>query len=165
MRLIVAESLKDYHEQFKMILGTPEMPVKAIGCELLELNRDNLKLQLDISKIKPLTEEEDKAMEIRVSDRFNARLSNLSSNRRQNASPPKTAIRGPAGGEKRLEQSEDGGRSTAISTQRPPERIRPNAILSPATQTINTSSQRQEGRESAGRGGNRGASRSNSGDR
>ena len=79
-------------------------------------------------------------------------ISQLSSDvRRQNASPPKTVMNRAPSGEKRLE-SEDGGRSTAISTQRPgQERIRPNAILSPATQTTNNS-QRQEAAQSAGRG-------------
>jgi len=44
LRLVVAESLKDYHEQFKMILSNPAMRVKSIGPELLELNRENLML-------------------------------------------------------------------------------------------------------------------------
>ena len=57
LRLVVAESLKDYHEQFKMILSQPKMPVDAIGPELLELNRGSLALQLDMSKIVPPTEE------------------------------------------------------------------------------------------------------------
>ena len=63
LRLIVAESLKDYHEQFKMILSTPELPLRNVGPELTELNRESLKLQLDISKIKPPTDEENKRME------------------------------------------------------------------------------------------------------
>ena len=44
LRLVVAESLKDYHEQFKMILSMPTMHVAHIGPELLELNRESLKL-------------------------------------------------------------------------------------------------------------------------
>lgn len=140
------------------------MAVVAIGPELLELNRENLRLQLDISKIKPPTQEEEKAMDSRISERLNARLGNLSSERKLDPSPPKTVnIRAPTG-EKRLEQSEDGGRSTAISTQRP-ERLRPNAVLSPATQTA-SNSQRNEagGMQSAGRGG-KSVSRSPSNDR
>ena len=39
------------------------MPLKAIGPELLELNRESLKLQLDISKIKPPTAEEERALD------------------------------------------------------------------------------------------------------
>ena len=103
MKLIVAESLKDYHEQFRMILGKPDMPVRSIGPELLELNRENLKLQLDISKIKPPTQEEERAMENKISERFNARLSNLSSERRGNPSPPKTVVARAPNSEKRLE--------------------------------------------------------------
>ena len=75
-------------------------------------------------------------MDSRVSERLNARLGDFSSERRGNPSPPKTVNVRAASGEKRLESrniSEDGGRSTAISTQRPPDRIRPNAVLSPAT--------------------------------
>ena len=86
-----------------MILGNPQMPIQKIGPELLELNRENLKLQLDISKIKQPTQEEEKAMDSRISERLNARLGNLSSERKQNPSPPKTVnIRAPSG-EKRLE--------------------------------------------------------------
>ncbi len=44
MRLVVAESLKEYHEQFQMILSQKDMKVEAIGPELLDLNRENLKL-------------------------------------------------------------------------------------------------------------------------
>ena len=44
LRLIVAESLKDYHEQFQMILSKPQMIVNSIGPDLMELNRENLKL-------------------------------------------------------------------------------------------------------------------------
>lgn len=106
-------------------------------------------------------------MDSRISERLNARLGNLSSERKQNPSPPKTVnIRAPSG-EKRLEQSEDGGRSTAISTQRPGERLRPNAVLSPAA-AHTSSSQRQDGggsgMHSAGRGG-KSVSRSPSNDR
>jgi len=43
-----------------MILSQKDMKVEAIGPELLDLNRENLKLQLDISKIPPPTEEENK---------------------------------------------------------------------------------------------------------
>ena len=95
------------------------MQVKAIGPELLSLNRENLKLQLDMSKIKPPTDEQEKAMDSRVSERLNARLGDFSSERRVNPSPPKTAHIRAASGDKRLEgkhMSEDGGRSTAIST-------------------------------------------------
>ena len=60
LRLVVAESLKDYHEQFRMILTQPTMELKAVGPELLACNRESLKLQLDISKIKPQTEQESK---------------------------------------------------------------------------------------------------------
>ena len=106
-------------------------------------------------------------MDSRISERLNARLGNLSSERKQNPSPPKTVnIRAPSG-EKRLEQSEDGGRSTAISTQRPGERLRPNAVLSPAA-AHTSSSPRQDGggsgMHSAGRGG-KSVSRSPSNDR
>ncbi len=62
-----------------MILSKPDLALVSIGPELLELNRESLKLQLDISKIKPPTQEEEKAIENRVSERFAARLSNLSS--------------------------------------------------------------------------------------
>lgn len=65
--MIVAESLKDYHEQFKMILSNKQLKVDQIGPELLALNRESLTLQLDISKIKPPTDEENKAMEKKVS--------------------------------------------------------------------------------------------------
>ena len=44
MRLVVAESLKDYHEQFSMVITKPDLTVKQIGPELLELNRESLKL-------------------------------------------------------------------------------------------------------------------------
>ena len=55
LRLVVAESLKDYHAQFSMVITQPNLTVKQIGPELLELNRESLKLQLDMSKIKPPT--------------------------------------------------------------------------------------------------------------
>ena len=42
-----------------MILSNPGMKVKQIGPELLELNRENLKLQLDMSKIAPPTQAEE----------------------------------------------------------------------------------------------------------
>lgn len=59
LRLVVAESLKDYHEQFSMVITRPDLTVKQIGPELLELNRESLKLQLDMSKIKPPTQAEE----------------------------------------------------------------------------------------------------------
>ena len=77
LRLVVAESLKDYHEQFRMILTQPGMELGTIGPELLECNRESLKLQLDISKIKPPSEQEAKAIEDKISERLNARLSSL----------------------------------------------------------------------------------------
>jgi len=148
LRLVVAESLKDYHEQFKMILTQPTMPLASIGPELLELNRESLKLQLDLANIKPQTEEEQKAIESRISERFAAKFSGMSSPEAK-ASPkaPKTVNFRNASNEKRLD-SEDGGKSTAISTQRPPERIRSNALLSPnalpsASRTGQSTAQRQ----------------------
>ena len=57
--MLVAESLRDYHDQFRMILTNPELKVNQIGPELLELNRENLKLQLDMSKINPPTPAEE----------------------------------------------------------------------------------------------------------
>ena len=44
LRLVVAESLKDYHEQFSMVITRPDLTVRQIGPELLELNRESLKL-------------------------------------------------------------------------------------------------------------------------
>ena len=105
------------------------MELGTIGPELLECNRESLKLQLDISKIKPPSEQEAKAIEDKISERLNARLSSLQSPDRR-AGPPKTVNTRDISGSKRLESSAD-GRSTAISTQRPPDRIRSNAVLSP----------------------------------
>ena len=82
LRTIVAESLKDYHEQFRMILSNPEMPVNAIGPELLELNRESLRLQLDMTKVVPPNEEEQKQIESRISERLGSRLSSLSATER-----------------------------------------------------------------------------------
>ncbi len=113
-----------------MILSKPDLALESIGPELLELNRESLKLQLDISKIKPPTQEEEKAIENRVSERFAARLSNLSSpdNRQEFGGPPKSVNTRNPSGDKRLQQSEDTGKSTAISSQRP---LRQNGVLSP----------------------------------
>jgi len=56
-------------------------------------------------------------MENRVSERFNARLSNMSSSpERSELGPPKTVNTRYPSGDKRLEHSEDGGKSTAMST-------------------------------------------------
>lgn len=161
LRLVVAESLKDYHEQFKMILSQPALPVQRIGPELLELNRENLKLQLDMSKIKPPTQEEQKIIDNKISERFAARLSNLSSpERRSDPQPPKTANTRNLSQDKRLEQSEDGGRSTAMSTQRPPDRLRSNAGLSPQAAPPATYS----GPASGGQRGSRNMSAQSSGE-
>ena len=135
LRLIVAESLKDYHEQFQMILSKKDMTVDKVGPELLDLNRESLKLQLDISKIQQPTEEEQRNIEEKVSERLMARLGNLAS-----PEAPKTA------GNRKMQASPDsrligdqhtGGRSTAISTQRPGEggnrAIMSNSVMSPQT--------------------------------
>lgn len=88
-------------------------------------------------------------MEDRVSKRLSARLSDL-------ASPvaPKTHNTRAVSGDKRLTDTETGGRSTAVSTQRPPDRnIRTNAKLSPNTRTGSGSGSRSpmnSGTNSAG---------------
>mmetsp|Transcript_16591 Transcript_16591/g.22409 ORF Transcript_16591/g.22409 Transcript_16591/m.22409 type:complete len:85 (-) Transcript_16591:1666-1920(-) len=84
-----------------------------------------------MSKIKAPSEEEQKIIDNRISERFAARLSNLSSpERRSDPQPPKTVNFRNTSQDKRLE-SDDGGKSTAMSTQRPPDRLRANAGLSP----------------------------------
>ena len=101
-----------------------------------------------MSKIKPPTEEEQKIIDNRISERFAARLSNLSSpDRKSSLEPPQTAhIRNKMPQVHKFD-SEDGGKSTAMSTQRPPDRLRNNAGLSPqaappATYSGPTSAQR-----------------------
>ena len=133
LRLIVAESLKDYHEQFKMILNNKEMQVSKIGPELLDLNRESLKLQLDISKVKLQTDAEQKATETRVSERLKARLSENSMSP-ENRTAPKTVNTRSAPSSNRLQSDE--GRSTQLSTQRPTQRpadsrLLQNAVMSP----------------------------------
>ena len=94
-------------------------------------------------------------MEKRVSDRMDVGLtSNFSQNSspERSAGPPKSVgnIRNDTKSDKRL-TSDDGGRSTAVSTQRPPDRMRNNAVLSPAATSQGTRSQNTGGKQ----GGNR----------
>ena len=73
-KLIVADSIKDFHEQMQQLVGKT-IDLKKVGPELLSINREGLALNLDISRIKPPTLEEEKEMELRIS----AKLSNLTS--------------------------------------------------------------------------------------
>ena len=85
-------------------------------------------------------------MEKRVSDRMEARLpSNLSSPDRSTGPAKSVNVRNEPKSDKRL-TSDDGGRSTAVSTQRPPDRMRNNAVLSPqAASSQGTKSQKTGG--------------------
>ena len=97
-------------------------------------------------------------MEKRVSDRMDVGLtSNLSSSpERSAAGPPKSVnIRNDTKSDKRL-TSDDGGRSTAVSTQRPQDMMRNNAVLSPAANTsqgarsVNTGGKNNQNRPMSG---------------
>ena len=120
LRLICAEALRDYHDQMRMILQKPDMPLTAMGPELLSINRESLSLQLDISKIRPPTEDETRAMEERVSQRMSGKLSNLLSPESRHA--PQTAKTGSQKPSRNLAletNTTDEAKSTKMSTQRP----------------------------------------------
>ena len=75
-RMVVAEGIKDFHEQMEILLDK-KVQVNEIGPELLKVNRESLNLTLNLEQLEEqsLTAEEQKEMESRVS----AKMSNLKS--------------------------------------------------------------------------------------
>ena len=74
--MVVAEGIKDFHEQMEILLDK-KVQVNEIGPELLKVNRESLNLTLNLEQLEEqsLTAEEQKEMESRVS----AKMSNLKS--------------------------------------------------------------------------------------
>ena len=81
--MVVAEGIKDFHEQMEILLDK-KVKVGEIGPELLEINRDTLNLALNLENIKAPTAQDYDAMEAKLS----AKMSNLTSP--QNIMTPKS---------------------------------------------------------------------------
>ena len=82
-KMVVAEGIKDFHEQMEILLDK-KVVVNTIGPELLEINRDTLNLALNLEQIKQPTAEDYEAIEAKLS----AKMSNLTSP--QNIMTPKS---------------------------------------------------------------------------
>ena len=73
-KMVVAEGIKDFHEQMEILLDK-KVNVKEIGPELLEINRDTLNLALNLENIKAPTAQDYEVIEAKLS----AKMSNLTS--------------------------------------------------------------------------------------
>lgn len=86
-KLVVAEGIKDFHEQMEILLDK-KVKVDAIGPELLGINREGLNMTLNLSELKQTTPEEWGEMEQVLTAKISAKMSNLTSP--QNRVTPKS---------------------------------------------------------------------------
>lgn len=70
-KVVVAEGIKDLHEQMEILLDR-RVEINEIGPELLTINRESLNLTLNLSQIEAMTGEEQKEMESRISKRMSS---------------------------------------------------------------------------------------------